>query len=79
MLTIARTGTIRTMLDGQGNFQEKTSGVIRFADISGAVLERVVQYFFYKVRYETSADIPPFHIEPEYALEMLVAANFLNT
>eukprot|EP01108_Squamamoeba_japonica_P006944 TRINITY_DN573_c0_g1_i1.p3 TRINITY_DN573_c0_g1~~TRINITY_DN573_c0_g1_i1.p3 ORF type:complete len:107 (-),score=27.00 TRINITY_DN573_c0_g1_i1:62-382(-) len=73
-------GAIRTVLTGPGGFIEQTTGEMNFRDISGAVLERVVQYFYYKLRYRhSSADIPPFHIEPEYALEMLMAANFLDT
>ena len=67
------------MLEGPGEFVEQVAGEINFRDISGAVLERVVQYFFYKTRYETSAEVPRFEVEPEYALEMLMAANFLNT
>lgn len=71
-------GTIRSMLEGE--YREAKDGVITFRDISGAVLERVVQYFYFKHRYtNTIEDIPTFPIDPEYALELLMAANFLDT
>ena len=37
------------------------------------------QYFTYKARYTNSAmEIPEFPIAPEVALELLMAANFLD-
>ena len=37
------------------------------------MLERVIQYFYYKVKYtNTTGDIPQFEIEPKYALELLM-------
>jgi hypothetical protein len=49
-------------------------------DIPTRILEKVIQYFYYKVKYSNStAQIPEFPIEPEIALELLMAANFLDT
>uniref|UniRef100_A0A914R2W5 Elongin-C n=1 Tax=Parascaris equorum TaxID=6256 RepID=A0A914R2W5_PAREQ len=43
------------------------------------VLQKVCQYFAYKVRYtNSSTEIPEFVITPEVALELLMAANFLD-
>lgn len=43
------------------------------------VLEKVCMYFTYKVRYtNSSTEIPEFPIAPEIALELLMAANFLD-
>ena len=43
------------------------------------VLQRVCVYFTYKVRYTgSSTEIPEFPIAPEIALELLMAANFLD-
>lgn len=43
------------------------------------VLQKVCQYFAYKVRYTSSAtEIPEFNITPDVALELLMAANFLD-
>ncbi len=43
------------------------------------VLSKVCQYFTYKVRYtNSSTEIPDFTISREIALELLMAANFLD-
>jgi Skp1 family, tetramerisation domain len=69
--------TIRTMLEGQ--FREAQDNIIRFPDISGYILERVVRYLHYKAQYGNStARIPDFMIEPEVALELLIAAKYLD-
>ena len=69
-------GTIRAMLSGQ--FAE-SSGDIKFPEISGAILEKVIQYMYYKVKYtKSTVPIPEFPIEPELALELLMAANYLE-
>eukprot|EP01102_Stenamoeba_stenopodia_P017040 TRINITY_DN604_c0_g1_i1.p1 TRINITY_DN604_c0_g1~~TRINITY_DN604_c0_g1_i1.p1 ORF type:complete len:106 (+),score=23.50 TRINITY_DN604_c0_g1_i1:111-428(+) len=73
-------GTIKSMLSGPGTFTENTLGEINFREISTPVLEKVIQYFYYKLRYAiSSSDTPEFPIEPEIALELLMAANFLDT
>jgi len=72
----ASSGTIKAMLAGQ--FSE-SSGEIRFQEISTPILEKVIQYFYYKLRYSNSqVRIPEFDIDPEIALELLMAANFLD-
>jgi elongin-C len=69
-------GTIRAMLAGE--FKE-SGGEIRFPELSTAILERVIQYFHYKVKWSNSTTPPPdFSIEPEYALDLLMAANYLD-
>ena len=69
--------TMRAMLEGK--FREADQGIIRFPDIAGHILEKVIQYLHYKVRYsESTARIPEFKIEPEIALELLVASNYLD-
>ena len=43
------------------------------------VLARICSYFAYKARYSNSTiEIPEFPIAPENALEILMAANFLD-
>eukprot|EP00698_Gefionella_okellyi_P006923 TRINITY_DN1674_c0_g1_i1.p3 TRINITY_DN1674_c0_g1~~TRINITY_DN1674_c0_g1_i1.p3 ORF type:complete len:101 (-),score=22.35 TRINITY_DN1674_c0_g1_i1:931-1233(-) len=72
-------GTIKSMLSSSGAFVE-SGGEIRFAEITGPILEKVIQYFYFKLKYNNAtADIPEFNIEPEIALELLMAANFLDT
>jgi hypothetical protein len=75
-------GTIRSMLTGfeGASFIEKESNEITFREIPAVILEKVIQYFYYKVKYSNSTgQIPEFPIEPEIALELLMAANFLDT
>ena len=69
-------GTIKAMLSG--SFTE-SSGEIKFPEILTPILEKVIQYFYYKASYKNSqVRIPEFAIEPEVALELLMAANFLD-
>jgi len=73
-------GTIKSMLSGPGTFTEQELGEIHFREISTPILEKVNQYFYYKLHYTNSTnEIPEFAIEPEIALELLMAANFLDT
>ena len=63
-----------------GEFAEGQSGEIKFPDINPKVLEKTVQYFYYKLKYTNhTGPLPEFKIEPEHALELLMAANFLDT
>jgi hypothetical protein len=76
-IAIASSNTIRTMLEGQ--FRESKENVIRFPDISGYILERVVRYIYYKAQHTHSTTrIPEFVIEPEVALELMIAAKYLD-
>ena len=69
-------GTIKAMLTGQ--FAE-SRGEINFPEISGVILEKVIKYLYYRVKYTNSqVPIPEFKIEPEVALELLMAANYLD-
>lgn len=55
---------------------------LRWSYFSGRtlLLWQTVQYFYYKLRYTNhQGPLPEFKIEPEYALELLMAANFLDT
>uniref|UniRef100_A0A7E4ZZR3 Elongin-C n=1 Tax=Panagrellus redivivus TaxID=6233 RepID=A0A7E4ZZR3_PANRE len=72
-------GTIRAMLSGPGQFSENENNEVHFREIPSHVLQKVCHYFTYKVRYTNSAhEIPEFNIAPEVALELLMAANFLD-
>ncbi|KAJ1334395.1 hypothetical protein BSLG_007550 [Batrachochytrium salamandrivorans] len=43
------------------------------------ILEKVCRYLYYKVHYaNTIQEIPEFPIEPEIALELLMASDFLD-
>ena len=69
-------GTIKAMLSGQ--FAE-SRGEISFPEIPSIILEKLIQYLYYKVRYTNATfRIPEFHVEPEIALELLVASGYLD-
>ncbi|GAX84147.1 hypothetical protein CEUSTIGMA_g11570.t1 [Chlamydomonas eustigma] len=72
--------TIRNMLSSQGSFTETELGEVKFPEIPTPILEKVCQYFYYKLRYQnsTTKNIPEFQVPPEIALELLMAANFLD-
>nr|XP_039264559.1 elongin-C-like [Styela clava] len=72
-------GTIKAMLSGPGRFAENETNEICFKEIPSHVLAKVCQYFAYKYRFSnTSMEMPEFPIAPEIALELLMAANFLD-
>jgi len=72
-------GTIKSMLAGPGQFAESQQGEIKFPEINSKVLEKTVQYFYYKLKHTNhQGSLPDFKIEPEFALELLMAANFLD-
>ena len=76
-VAISGSGTMRTMLEG--SFRESNENRIHFPDISGRILERVVRYMYYKTQHSQSTTrIPEFPIEPEIALELLIASKFLD-
>ena len=62
-----------------GQFAENETNEVNFREIPSHVLSKVCMYFTYKVRYtNSSTEIPEFPIPPEIALELLMAANFLD-
>lgn len=69
-------GTIKLMLEGA--FSE-SKGRISFAEITTPILEKVIAYLTYKLQWKDSqVPIPEFDVEPEIALELLMAAEFLD-
>ena len=73
-------GTIKSMLSTPAEFAEQASNEIRFREISTPILEKVIEYFYFKLKYSHSTtEIPEFKIEPEIALDLLMASNFLDT
>jgi transcription elongation factor B subunit 1 len=60
-----------------GEFVE-SDGEIRLTEITTPVLEKVIEYFYYKLRYDNAQEIPEFPIDKDIAIPLLVAANFLN-
>ncbi|PAV88489.1 hypothetical protein WR25_05588 [Diploscapter pachys] len=72
-------GTIKAMLSGPGMYTENETNEVHFREIPSYILQKVCHYFAYKAKYSNSpSEIPEFVIEPEIALELLMAANFLD-
>ena len=70
---------IKSMMTSSGGFSERSSNKITFPEISGKILEKVCQYFYYKLQYTDSREaIPEFKVPPELALELLMASNYLD-
>jgi len=58
-IAVAYSKTISMMLEG--SFREAQDNVIRFPDMAGYVLERLVKYLHYKAQYSNSSSrIPEF-------------------
>mmetsp|Transcript_29990 Transcript_29990/g.41864 ORF Transcript_29990/g.41864 Transcript_29990/m.41864 type:complete len:116 (-) Transcript_29990:328-675(-) len=75
-------GTIRTLLTGPGLWKETEGPIptIHFEEMSTAVLEKVIQYFYYKKKYDhTAPPLPHFKIDVESIVPLILAANFLDT
>jgi len=72
---------IKQMMSSDGDFVEREKGVIHFKEISTPILEKVCQYFYFKLRYQNTPtkSIPEFEVPPEHALELLKASNYLDT
>jgi transcription elongation factor B subunit 1 len=62
-----------------GNFSEAQTGVCHLENITGIVLEKVVEYFYYNERYRNSEGVPDMDIPSELCLELLMAADYLST
>ena len=53
--------TIKNMLSSQGQFTETELREIKFPEITTPILERVCQYFYYKLRYTNWCARAPAH------------------
>lgn len=62
-----------------GNFAEAQTGICHLENISGIVLEKVVEYFYYSEKHRDSEGVPDMDMPSELCLELLMAADFLLT
>ncbi|OAL68566.1 transcriptional elongation regulator Elc1/Elongin C [Trichophyton rubrum] len=65
-------GTLRRMLEPSSNFSEAVTG-------RGVVLEKVCEYLLYNERNKGQTNVPDMDIPPELCLELLMAADYLDT
>lgn len=79
--SVIASGTIRTMLTGPGLWKETAGPIptIRFPEIDTKTLEKIIQYFQYKKRFEnTPGPHPLFPIDSETVIGLSMAANYLD-
>ncbi|KAK9424089.1 hypothetical protein SUNI508_03577 [Seiridium unicorne] len=71
---------IKSMLEirGTGSLMEAQTGRCAFPEISGQVLEKVVEYFHYWYKNRDREDVPDMDIPVELCLELLMAADYLQ-
>ncbi|KAL1972961.1 hypothetical protein VTN31DRAFT_6503 [Thermomyces dupontii] len=72
-------GTIRRMLDPSSKFSEALTGRCVLENISGVVLEKVCEYFLYNEKNKEQSNVPDMEIPSELCLELLMAADYLDT
>ncbi|ANB15368.1 elongin C [Sugiyamaella lignohabitans] len=71
-------GTLNGMLSASA-FTEAQYGRVHLGNISGELLEKICEYLCFNLKYKDRANVPEFEIAPEMALELLVAADFLDS
>ncbi|KAL6653831.1 hypothetical protein ACP70R_008755 [Stipagrostis hirtigluma subsp. patula] len=71
--------TLRNMLTSPGGFSETRQGEVRFPEIPTHILEKICQYFYWSLHYSSGKETAEFPIEPEITLELMMAANYLDT
>ncbi|KAF4582014.1 transcription elongation factor b, polypeptide 1 [Ophiocordyceps camponoti-floridani] len=69
---------VKGMLDPRSQFTEAKDARCVFQEMSGVVLDKVVEYFHYWYRYRHSEDVPDMEIPVELCLELLAAADYLG-
>ncbi|OQE22655.1 hypothetical protein PENFLA_c012G08928 [Penicillium flavigenum] len=70
--------TFRLMLSST-NFPEGRTGRCVLEDYSGIVVEKICEYFCYNEKHKDQVNVADMDIPPELCLELLMAADFLNT
>lgn len=62
-----------------GGFSEARNGVCTLENLSGIVLEKVVEYFYYNEKHANETGVPDMDIPSDLCLELLMAADYLDT
>jgi transcription elongation factor B subunit 1 len=71
--------TLRNMLYGAGNFEEVETKTFKLP-IRAIILERIIEYWHYRSQYSDHIEqLPRFDIDPKMALELLQAADYLQS
>ncbi|KAK5107636.1 hypothetical protein LTR62_000971 [Meristemomyces frigidus] len=70
---------IARMLNPMNGFMEAKTNTIRFDSINGVVLEKVCEYFYYNKKNHGAMNVPDPDLPTELLLELVVAADYLDT
>mmetsp|Transcript_24602 Transcript_24602/g.45570 ORF Transcript_24602/g.45570 Transcript_24602/m.45570 type:complete len:115 (-) Transcript_24602:52-396(-) len=69
--------TFKKWVEQDGIEREKNE--IELKTVTGKLLEKVIEYLYYKYKYtDAKVAIPEFPIDDEIVLDLLLVANFLN-
>jgi len=60
-------------------FINPKDALVKLIHYSGVVLEKVCEYLYYNEKYKDQKDVADMEIPPELCLELLMAADYLNT
>mmetsp|Transcript_27723 Transcript_27723/g.50657 ORF Transcript_27723/g.50657 Transcript_27723/m.50657 type:complete len:114 (-) Transcript_27723:52-393(-) len=70
--------TFKKMVEQDG-FKEGMTSEIKLPTITGKLLEKVIEYLYYKYKYtDAKVSIPELPIDDEIVLDLLLVANYLN-
>lgn len=69
---------MKGMLDPRSQFMESRTTRATFQEITGIVLEKVVEYCHYWYKYKDNELVPDMDIPVDLCLELLQAADFLG-
>eukprot|EP00811_Abedinium_folium_P016410 NODE_25349_length_590_cov_3.665227.p2 GENE.NODE_25349_length_590_cov_3.665227~~NODE_25349_length_590_cov_3.665227.p2 ORF type:complete len:109 (-),score=35.40 NODE_25349_length_590_cov_3.665227:163-489(-) len=70
--------TFKKMIEHE-QMKEAQSNEIRLPTITAKLLEKVIEYLYYKYKYtESKITIPEFHIDDDIVLDLLLVSNYLN-
>jgi transcription elongation factor B subunit 1 len=69
---------IKGMVNPDSGFSEAHSGRCVLEDITGEILDKVVEYMQYWYKFKDRDDVPDLHVPVELCLELLRAADFLG-
>lgn len=59
-------------------FIEAESNHVKLPKITGVLLEAVIDYFYFNLKYRDRTNVPNFDIRPDIALELLMIADYLD-
>jgi elongin-C len=67
------------LIQASGSFSEAITGRCHLENINGVVLQKVVEYFYYNEKHRDSIGVADMEIPPELCLELVMAADYLDT